>query len=144
MMLVLDELSAHAHAFWFLEPVDPVALRIPTYPEIVKEPMDLSTLRSRLLSGVFDSEAAEFGRQSDLIFSNSILFNPASTLVHQNSLEMRRDAAKVLKRLVPEAFGIVVDLEDDDADGNFDDEYACAGADCGSFQVAASDQKAAR
>jgi bromodomain-containing factor 1 len=103
MTLVLNEMCNHPHAFWFLDPVDPVALGIPSYPEIVREPMDLSTIRSLLNGGSFENDPVEFGRLLDLIFTNSTLFNPPSTLVHQNSLEMRRDAAKILKRLIPEA-----------------------------------------
>jgi bromodomain-containing factor 1 len=41
---VLQILKRHECAFPFLEPVDPVALKIPDYPTIVKEPMDLGTI----------------------------------------------------------------------------------------------------
>ena len=42
--------STHKSASIFLHPVDPVALNIPTYRDIVKEPMDLGTVLVRALS----------------------------------------------------------------------------------------------
>ena len=38
----------------FLAPVDPVALNIPTYTEIIKQPMDLGTMEQKLKSGQYD------------------------------------------------------------------------------------------
>jgi hypothetical protein len=37
-------LKNHKTAWPFKEPVDPVALNIPNYFEIIKEPMDLQTV----------------------------------------------------------------------------------------------------
>ncbi|KAM3173478.1 hypothetical protein ACTXT7_012430 [Hymenolepis weldensis] len=42
---LLEYLFNDVHASWFRFPVDPVALNIPDYPEIVKHPMDLTTIR---------------------------------------------------------------------------------------------------
>jgi bromodomain-containing factor 1 len=41
---ILQSLQQHKCALPFLEPVDVEALNIPEYKEIVKEPMDLSTI----------------------------------------------------------------------------------------------------
>lgn len=100
MQKVLERAKAHPYAFWFLDPVDPVALNIPTYPEIIKEPMDLSTLEGRLRGGGLD--VREFDRLLNLIFSNCITFNPANTLVHRNAIDMQRAMQKMAKRLLPE------------------------------------------
>ena len=45
------KLMNHKWAGPFLHPVDPVALHIPDYFDIIKNPMDLGTIYSRLLSG---------------------------------------------------------------------------------------------
>jgi len=37
----------------FLRPVDPIALNIPDYPSIIKEPMDLGTVEKNLLNGFY-------------------------------------------------------------------------------------------
>ena len=41
----------HSQSWPFKEPVDHVKLNIPTYPEIVKSPMDLLTVKTKLLNG---------------------------------------------------------------------------------------------
>lgn len=41
---ILQTLKKHPSSWPFLEPVDPIALGIPTYFEIIKEPMDFSTI----------------------------------------------------------------------------------------------------
>ena len=41
----------HSQSWPFKEPVDHVKLNIPTYPEIVRAPMDLLTVKTKLLNG---------------------------------------------------------------------------------------------
>lgn len=45
--LLLDDLEAHDEAWPFLLPVN--TKQFPTYKKIIKSPMDLSTIRKRLL-----------------------------------------------------------------------------------------------
>ncbi|KAG7355493.1 bromodomain containing protein [Nitzschia inconspicua] len=67
---------------FFARPVDPVALQIPTYPLIIKEPMDLSTLQAKMDSGVVKTPE-EFARLARLIFNNAMTFNvDPSHMVH--------------------------------------------------------------
>lgn len=47
-MKILKSLQRHPSAYPFLIPVDPVALKILDYCEIVKEPMDLQTVENNL------------------------------------------------------------------------------------------------
>ena len=58
----------------FLYPVDYVALNIPTYPSIVKTPMDFTTIRTKLSYNAYESEA-DFHYDMNLVFDNCILFN---------------------------------------------------------------------
>jgi bromodomain-containing protein 3 len=45
---IVNSLCKFQHAWIFLEPVDPVKLNIPDYFDIVKEPMDLGTIKQKL------------------------------------------------------------------------------------------------
>lgn len=87
---LLARLESHQHAYWFAQPVDPEALGIPHYREVIAEPMDFSTIRARLDDGHYDGEPAEFKRHVLLVFANAKTFNPPSTLVHQHAVELER------------------------------------------------------
>lgn len=67
--------------FPFLQPVDPVALNIPNYHEIIKEPMDFSTILGKLANNQYEN-GDEFERDVRLIFKNCYLFNPEGNDVH--------------------------------------------------------------
>lgn len=69
------------YAFPFLVPVDPVALNIPHYHKLIKHPMDLGTVGSKLSHGQYEN-AKEFEADIRLIFQNCYKFNPASDPVH--------------------------------------------------------------
>ncbi|EDP50426.1 hypothetical protein KXW98_001193 [Aspergillus fumigatus] len=74
---VLDELHKPKHYNWaapFYFPVDPVALNIPTYHSIIKKPMDLSTVQSKLKTGQYEN-AKEFEVDMRQIFKNCFKFN---------------------------------------------------------------------
>ncbi|KAL3437402.1 Bromodomain-containing protein [Aspergillus tetrazonus] len=74
---VLDELHKTKHysyAFPFYYPVDPVALNIPTYHSIIKKPMDLSTVSSKLNTGQYEN-AKEFEMDIRQIMKNCFKFN---------------------------------------------------------------------
>lgn len=55
---VLKVLKQLPQAAPFLQPVDPVLMRIPDYPEIVKHPMDLGTIDKKLTDGQYASPRA--------------------------------------------------------------------------------------
>ena len=65
----------------FNVPVDPVKLNIPYYFTVIKNPMDLGTIRDRLSSGYY-KEAKEIERDIELVFSNAMTFNPKENVVH--------------------------------------------------------------
>jgi hypothetical protein len=85
MKNILQRLSKHRHAYFFLEPVDPIALNIPTYFDIIKTPMDLSTIKTKLPSYKVPEE---FAHDCRLVFSNCKTFNSPETLVYQIAVEM--------------------------------------------------------
>ena len=68
---------------FFSEPVDPVALGIPTYHQIIKEPMDLRTLARKMEAKEVETPE-EFARLARLVFQNAVTFNVEPThSVHQ-------------------------------------------------------------
>lgn len=66
----------HADYAWpFLEPVDVVKLNLPDYYDVIKEPMDLATVKRNLEAGYYDTADA-FARDVRLVFSNCYNYNP--------------------------------------------------------------------
>jgi hypothetical protein len=65
----------------FSQPVDYVALGIPHYPDIIKNPMDLGTIQKKLSSNDY-SNVDEWIADVRLVFTNATVFNPADHPVH--------------------------------------------------------------
>jgi hypothetical protein len=84
ILRIMHEKDVELGAF-FGEPVDPVALGIPTYHQVIKEPMDLKTIRRRLEADEINSPE-KFARLVRLVFENAMMFNidPAHA-VHQSA-----------------------------------------------------------
>ena len=104
---VLSELlkPKYSHFAWpFLQPVDPVALNIPTYYSVVKKPMDFGTIRTKLDQGEYEN-AKEFENDVKLVFQNCYKFNPGNDPIHQSgkSLEAIFDSEFSKKRDYVEA-----------------------------------------
>ncbi|KAL5116221.1 transcription initiation at TATA-containing promoter protein [Pleosporales sp. CAS-2024a] len=72
----------------FKDPVDHIALNIPTYPEIVKNPMDLSTMESKLKENRY-TYVREFMADLDQMIENSELFNNKQHPVTQSGYNLR-------------------------------------------------------
>ena len=109
----------------FLAPVDPVALNIPHYPNIIQEPMDLGTIDIRLaltaaaakggskptektkqaakwnLDPVRDvyADVNAFERDVRLVFGNCVRFNGPDHILSQNAKNLEAVFAKQLKTL---------------------------------------------
>ncbi|XP_028259681.1 bromodomain testis-specific protein-like [Parambassis ranga] len=66
-----------AYAWPFRTPVDAVAMNLHDYHEIIKQPMDLSTIRKKLDEGEY-ANAKEFAADVRLMFSNCYRYNPPS------------------------------------------------------------------
>ncbi|KAK3343485.1 hypothetical protein B0T25DRAFT_300518 [Lasiosphaeria hispida] len=72
----------------FQHPVDPVALNIPSYHKVIKKPMDLSTMQSKLQAGEYQT-AKEFERDFDLIVKNCRLFNGEDHIVFDQAVRLQ-------------------------------------------------------
>ncbi|KAH5533098.1 hypothetical protein HBI27_203240 [Parastagonospora nodorum] len=72
----------------FKDPVDHIALNIPTYPELVKKPMDLSTMENKLKENKY-TYVREFMADLDQMIENSELFNNKQHPVTQAGYNLR-------------------------------------------------------
>lgn len=88
-LTVIKELQKKVHepySYPFLTPVDPVALSIPDYHKIIKNPMDLGTVETKLKEQQY-ANADEFYADIKLIFKNCYKYNgpdsPVSALGKQ-------------------------------------------------------------
>jgi E1A/CREB-binding protein len=99
---VLRVLQLHQHAWVFNTPVDPMELGLPDYYEVVKQPMDLGTIKKKLENGVY-TKLEEFEDNVHLTFDNAMLYNPEGSVVYNMASEMKekftRDYAALIKQL---------------------------------------------
>ncbi|VEL09512.1 unnamed protein product [Protopolystoma xenopodis] len=66
----------------FRAPVDPVALHIPDYPQVIKEPMDLTTIRNNLEDGKY-ADPWQVLDHFRLMFNNAWLYNKKTSKVYK-------------------------------------------------------------
>uniref|UniRef100_A0A8C0R767 Bromodomain adjacent to zinc finger domain protein 2A n=1 Tax=Canis lupus dingo TaxID=286419 RepID=A0A8C0R767_CANLU len=85
--IILMEMESHDAAWPFLEPVNPRL--VSGYRRIIKNPMDFSTMRERLLRGGYTS-SEEFAADALLVFDNCQTFNEDDSEVGKAGHIMRR------------------------------------------------------
>lgn len=82
---VMTEIQKQKYAdfvYPFKEPVDPVAQGIPTYFSVVKTPMDLSTVQTKLNTGHYTT-SKDFEKDIAQIYTNCYKFNPPGNPIHE-------------------------------------------------------------
>ncbi|KAJ3192559.1 hypothetical protein HK101_006326 [Irineochytrium annulatum] len=84
---LIKKILAQPGVDWFKMPVDPVALNLPNYFDIVKKPMDLSTLKAKLKAGRYKT-VDDFASKARLIFRNAMKYNLVHTQVHQDAVKL--------------------------------------------------------
>jgi len=72
----------------FFEAVDAVAMNIPDYFDIVKRPMDLGTVRSKLQRSCYD-EPGQVLQDIVQCFDNAIEYNPANEPAHKLAIAIK-------------------------------------------------------
>ena len=90
MRLILSRLMANLtfnRRGLFNVPVDPVALGLPDYFAIIKQPMDLGTVKKRLHSLEYKSRR-ECAEEIRLCFRNAMKYNPPNNIVHSSAKEL--------------------------------------------------------
>ncbi len=97
IMMVLTNITCHKHATIFMQPVrDEIA---PGYSSVVFRPMDLTTIKKNIETGVIKSTRV-FQRDIMLMFTNAIMYNSANHDVHKISAEMYREVLNDVEQLV--------------------------------------------
>jgi E1A/CREB-binding protein len=98
---LLKRLMEHQYGWVFSVPVDPVKLKIPDYFDIVKNPMDLGTVRKSLEAGKY-RHPDNFARAVLLTFENAILYNPegseVNTMARNLAQTFHAEYSKVIAR----------------------------------------------
>ncbi|CAD0084760.1 unnamed protein product [Aureobasidium vineae] len=127
---VLEEFKRFKHRKYvatFKEPVDIVA--VPTYLNVIRQPMDLSTIAFKMGKNVYDS-AASFKADFELMFDNCDRFNaghlPSAVFEHGRRFreEFNRvwlDQQNWLKRVHPE---VSIEAQSEEQDENMDEPPA--------------------
>ena len=91
---ILNLLKTHPSADPFKKPVDPEALRIPQYYEIIKQPMDISTVEYNLRNEKY-TKKEQFEKDVNLIWGNACQFNPADSQVFKMAVDMKNEFVKL-------------------------------------------------
>ncbi|KAL3654950.1 hypothetical protein CASFOL_000736 [Castilleja foliolosa] len=86
---LLARLMEHRQCWIFNEPVDIVKHNIPDYFTIIKHPMDLGTVKKKLLSNHY-SNPMDFAADVRLTFKNAMTYNPKGHVVHDMAHEMSK------------------------------------------------------
>lgn len=81
----------------FRQPVDPTVLGIPDYFEIVKKPMDLSTIKNNLNSGKY-SDPWEYVDDVWLMFDNAWLYNRKTSRVYRYCTKVSGVRKRLIRR----------------------------------------------
>nr|XP_023654035.1 bromodomain-containing protein 8-like isoform X1 [Paramormyrops kingsleyae] len=97
IMLVWRAAANHRYANVFLQPVtDDIA---PGYHSIVHRPMDLSTIKKNIETGLIRT-TAEFQRDIMLMFQNAVMYNSSDHDVYHMALEMQRDVLEQVQQFL--------------------------------------------
>ena len=71
---LLRRAQKHSRGWYFNEPVDPVAMSIPDYFDIIKEPMDFGTIAKKIKNEEYTC-LEDFAGDMRLIFNNAFTYN---------------------------------------------------------------------
>lgn len=97
VMLVYSRLCTHKYASLFLRPITDE--EAPGYSMVVKRPMDLTTIRKNIDSGVIRT-TAQFQRDVLLMLSNALMYNSSEHSVYSMAKDMHAEAQGQLGMLL--------------------------------------------
>lgn len=85
----MSKLLKEEYGFIFEEPVDPEKLNLPDYREVIKNPMDLGTVKKQLESAKHYFEIERFAADVKLTFDNALKYNPPGQDIHKIAKDMK-------------------------------------------------------
>lgn len=104
--------------FAFLEPVNPTLLNIPDYFQVIKKPMDLSTIKQKIATNDYN-DVSEVNKDMRLMFANCYTYNPPNTPVHMAGKKLESIWQAKWKTLPPKE---VHTKDESEAGSVYDDE----------------------
>lgn len=96
---IIHELLDDRYGWVFRDAVDPVALGLPDYYDVIKNPMHLDLVRKKLENAIY-SDMEGFARDTRLVFENAILYNGESSEVGELAQAMMSMFEKVYHAVV--------------------------------------------
>ncbi|KAF7727505.1 hypothetical protein EC973_007483 [Apophysomyces ossiformis] len=87
LVVILTKTMESPHAFEFLRPVDPIKQGIPHYRNIIRHPMDLGTIKSKLRANRYVNPQ-QFDSDVRLMFRNCYTFNPPNFYIHNEAKKL--------------------------------------------------------
>jgi Bromodomain len=84
---IVQDLIDDPFGWVFIDAVDPVALGLPDYFEVVKNPMHLELVKKKLENAIY-ADMDTFERDVKLVFENAILYNGEESEVGQLAQSM--------------------------------------------------------
>jgi bromodomain-containing factor 1 len=94
----LTSLKRSNDSRFYREPVDPLKLNIPSYFTVITEPMDLSTIETKLKKNQYTA-AAEVASDVELMTSNAVRFNGPDHVVSVEGQRLKALFKKQLEKL---------------------------------------------
>ncbi|XP_032334755.1 bromodomain-containing protein 3 isoform X3 [Camelus ferus] len=91
--VVVKTLWKHQFAWPFYQPVDAIKLNLPDYHKIIKNPMDMGTIKKRLESNYYWS-ASECMQDFNTMFTNCYIYNKKVAQMPQEEVELLPPAPK--------------------------------------------------
>jgi len=107
---IIKHLLNHKFAGPFVTPVDPVALQIPDYLDVIKNPMDLGTVEDKLLHGEYEN-VDEMADDVNLVWFNCEMYNGKD----HDIVKM----AKTLKKIFDKFYNQLKTKSFEENDGNY-------------------------
>ncbi|KAG0165449.1 hypothetical protein DFQ28_008998 [Apophysomyces sp. BC1034] len=92
--LLWQEIANHKNGTMFMNPIKETIA--PRYYDVVRQPMDLKTIKNRVRDGVIKT-TMEFERDIVLMLTNSLMYNKEGTEVYQMAHEMLGDALEQIR-----------------------------------------------
>ena len=102
---ILNDIEDDPKSYEFREPVPWRELGLSDYPEIIKKPMDLKTVRSKLVKGKYNNYE-EFFKDVYLIWDNCKTYNIQGSDIYK----LAEDCEKISRRAInkaKEAIGLI-------------------------------------
>ena len=95
---LMNMLWKHRDAELFHKPVDPEELNIPDYFNIIKNPMDFSTIKKKLVNYTY-SNLKEFCKDMDLVFDNCYTYNGRNTYIGDICTRIKKEYERLFQDL---------------------------------------------